>query len=431
MPSPFLSPTGSNSNPSSHSNSPKPIDPQKRTLLIVDDEEGPRLSIRAVFKEEFNILMTDNGTTAVELAEQHVIDAAVLDIRMVEMSGIELLNRLKKIDPGIEVVMLTAYETTETARQALRLGACDYLTKPFDIPTLREAVHTAMERRAVSNELRANNRRLQELQKEITTYKLREEMARSQGEIYASIIHDINGPLTVIPGYIELLNRQVLEEGLLGRDRAQMAKDYLNTINRQIQNCTQISRRYLNYLRTQGQPESQVEVNQILTDLAELLRVHPAMHKNQLVVSRMTDGIQAQINGTDLMQILLNLTINALQCSNTPHRVVVSGQCLTLPVDLAALNSRRSVFLAAEKFRPEDSLLVLSVEDNGSGIPEELLPKIFEPYFTTKPRGQGTGLGLPIVKRLVHQANGAILLETNPGQGTRFAVYLRKAAPPA
>src|SRR2546422_7274227 len=88
----------------------------KRTLLIVDDEEGPRQSLRIVFKDDYNILLADTGNKAVELAKQQAVDAAVLDIRMSGMSGVELLGKLKEIDPAIEVIMLTAYETIETAR---------------------------------------------------------------------------------------------------------------------------------------------------------------------------------------------------------------------------------------------------------------------------------------------------------------------------
>src|SRR5437016_13740383 len=80
---------------------------RRRTLLIVDDEEGPRQSIRFVFKDEYEILMADNGTKAMELARDHQIDAAVLDIRMSGMSGIDVLKQLKGIDSTIEVVMLT------------------------------------------------------------------------------------------------------------------------------------------------------------------------------------------------------------------------------------------------------------------------------------------------------------------------------------
>src|SRR5882672_7178906 len=112
----------------------------KPTLLVVDDEEGPRLSLKVVFGDEFNILMAEDGPSAIELAKTNRIDVAVLDIRMAGMSGIEVLERLRYLDSSIEAVMMTAFETSDTIRQALRLRACDYINKPFDIATMRAAV---------------------------------------------------------------------------------------------------------------------------------------------------------------------------------------------------------------------------------------------------------------------------------------------------
>src|SRR5436853_1605407 len=83
---------------------------RKGTLLIVDDEDGPRQSLRVIFKDDYDILLADDGATAVELAQNHSIDVAVVDIRMAGMSGIEVLERLKYVAPGIEVVMMTAFE---------------------------------------------------------------------------------------------------------------------------------------------------------------------------------------------------------------------------------------------------------------------------------------------------------------------------------
>src|SRR4030095_6372106 len=133
--------------------------------------------------------------TAIQLAQNNQIDVAVLDIRMAGMSGIEVLERLKYVDPSIEVVMITAFETTDTMRQALRLRACDYINKPFDLSTIRAAVANAMQRRTLESEIHNNAEKLQQLIGELQNQKISEQMSRTRGEIYASIIHDINAPL--------------------------------------------------------------------------------------------------------------------------------------------------------------------------------------------------------------------------------------------
>jgi len=118
----------------------------KKKLLIVDDEEGPRQSLRVIFEDEYDLFMAEDGVTAIKLAQQHDIDVAVLDIRMAGMSGFDVLERLKFLKPDIEAIMMTAFDTNENRPKALRLGACDYIIKPFDLATIRAAVSKAMAR---------------------------------------------------------------------------------------------------------------------------------------------------------------------------------------------------------------------------------------------------------------------------------------------
>jgi signal transduction histidine kinase len=399
--------------------------PRKPTLLIVDDEEGPRQSLRVIFKDSFNVLMASNGSDGVELAQNNKIDVAVLDIRMAGMSGIEALERLKFVDPSIEVVMMTAFETSETMKQALRLRACDYINKPFDIGTMRKAVATALERRTLGSEIRNNLEKLQELQAELQQQRMDEEIARTRGEIYASIIHDINGPLTIISGLLQIINQRIGEETQVEGEDLEMVKDRLKRITRQVTNCIEISRRYLGFLKQNPSENVRVWVNQILGDLGELLRVHPGAKNNQLLIHPLPEDATVSINGTDLIQILLNLTLNAFQCSPQHHRVEIRGQLLHHPLDLAHFeDGPEDQFINRDSFNNTAPLLSLSVQDNGPGIAPEVMPKIFEPFFSTRPRSSGTGLGLCIVHRLLKQAHAAMHAHTKVGQGTVFTVYL-------
>jgi signal transduction histidine kinase len=399
--------------------------PEQPTLLVVDDEEGPRQSLRVVFKDEYNLLMASDGPTALALARSCPIDVAILDIRMAGMNGIEVLENLKKIDPTIEVVMMTAYETADTIRQALRLRACDYLNKPFDLSTMRQAVNTALERRRLARELRNNSGRLQELQTELQQQKLQEEITRTRGEIYASIIHDINGPLTIISGLIQIINQRIGEESGVEGEDLEMVKDRLKRITRQVTNCIDISRRYLSFLRQNPNENVRVWVNQILGDLGELLRVHPSTRNNQLLIHPLPEDVSVPVNGTDLIQILLNLTLNALQCTPGYHRVEINGQLLHQPLDLDQFHDGpEDRFILRETFRNTPPLLALSVQDNGPGISPEIMPRLFEPFLSKQFKTNGTGLGLCIVHRLLKEAHGALQAHSQVGQGSVFTVYL-------
>jgi signal transduction histidine kinase len=412
---------------------PELVTPRRRkaTLLIVDDEEGPRQSLRLIFKDDYQVFVAADGASAVKLAQENRIDAAVLDVRMAGMSGIEVLERLKFVDPDIEVVMMTAFETTDTMRQALRLRACDYINKPFDVSTMRAAVENAMHRHTLESEIHTNAEKLQQLLSELQNQKIEEQMAQTRGEIYASIIHDINGPLTVISGFIQLMNQRIGNATRMEVEDLEFIKDRLKTITRQVTNCIEISRRYLGFLRRQPDEVPRVGVNQLLSDLSHLLRVHPSLGNNQLAIRPLAQDIGVRMNGTDLIQVLLNLGVNAFQCVSRPHSVELESHVLSEPLDLAKFkDGTEERLLNVESLENIPPLLTVSVRDNGPGIPPELLPKIFQPYFSTKGPRQGTGLGLNIVQRLIKEAKGALHVRTRQGEGTTFTVYLPAVALP-
>ncbi len=195
----------------------------------------------------------------------------------------------------------------------------------------------------------------------------------------------------------------------------------MNKLTGQVGRCFEISRRYLSFLRDRdhaGSDLARVGLNQILSDLKELLVRHPSSKGNQLAVHLLPEERVAAINGTDLLQILLNLTINALTCTDQPHRVEVSAQFFTDKFDVDQfVDGPEQRFVNREGFHNQPPLLAISVQDDGPGIPSEVLAKMFETKFTTKAPDKGTGLGLSIVKRLVKAGQGAIHLRHSSRQG--------------
>ena len=403
-----------------------PAPKRRGTLLVVDDEDGPRQSLRVIFKDDYDLLMAEDGPTAIELAQKNDIDVAVLDIRMAGMSGIEVLERLKYVKPEIEAIMMTAFETTDTIRQALRLRACDYINKPFDIATMRAAVAQAMQRRKLESEIHTSAEKVQDLLAELQNQRIEEQIAKTRGDIYASIIHDINGPLTVISGFVQVLNQRVGRSSRLELEDLEFIKDRLRIIARQVGNCIEISRRYLGFLRRQPtESAASVSVNQLFRDLEQIVRVHPSLLENEFRITPLAGDAAVKINGTDVIQILLNLAVNAFQCTPQPHRVEISGEVLHTPLDLTKFkDSPHDRLLNIESMDNTAPLVIFRVSDTGPGIAPEVLPKIFQPYFTTKGPRQGTGLGLNIVQRLIKEGSGALHCHTQANKGTTFTVYL-------
>ncbi|MGA3267681.1 MAG: response regulator [Verrucomicrobiota bacterium] len=401
---------------------------RRGALLIVDDEEGPRQSLRVIFKDDYDLLMAEDGPTAIELAQKHSIDVAVLDIRMAGMSGIEVLERLKFVKPDIEAIMITAFETTDTIRQALRLRACDYINKPFDIATIRTAVGRAMQRRTLESEIHSSAEKVQQLLAELQSLRIEEQIAKTRGDIYASIIHDINGPLTVVSGFVQVLNRRLGQVSQMEMEDLEFIRERLRIIGRQTSNCVDISRRYLGFLRRRSDESPRVGVNQMLNDLSQLVRVHPSLLDNDFHVHPLNEDTGVKMNGTDLIQVLLNLVVNGFQCAPLSHRVDVGGAVLFEPLDLNRFrDGPQDRLLNVEGLENTAPMVKLWVQDNGPGIPPEVLPRIFLPYFTTKGPRHGTGLGLSIVQRLIKEGHCALHVHTSIGEGTTFTIYLAGA----
>ena len=405
----------------------EPATPVKRrgVVLVVDDEDGVRMGVKIALKDDYDLLFAQDGQQALELAAQQEFDVAILDIRMPGISGIEVLRKLRGTHPDVEVIMFTAFETTETMREALRLRAFDYINKPFDLATIRKAVAQAMQRRLIQSNSRSNADKIQELLVELQNEKINAQDARTHKDIYASILHDINGPLTVVSGFVQLLNKRVGENDQLQPADLEFVKERLKLIERQVTNCIEIQRRYLGFLRRQTADHANTEVNQLLKDLDQLLRVHPTRQENEFTVQQLPAEVVIKLNGTDVIQMLLNLAVNGFQCTSVPHNVEVGGEVLPAALDLAQFkDGPKDRFLNIESMANTPPLLKLWVRDDGPGIPEDVLPNIFQSYFTTKGQGKGTGLGLSIVQRLVKDAHGALHVHTERGVGTTFTIYL-------
>jgi DNA-binding NtrC family response regulator len=126
----------------------------KEKILVIDDELAPRESIRMVLKDQYNVSTASGAHEGLEMMEQNSFDLVVMDIRMPKMDGITALQEIKKRYLDTEVILLTAYATLDTARDAIRCGAFDYLIKPFDKDDILLVIKKGLEKRRASKDLK-------------------------------------------------------------------------------------------------------------------------------------------------------------------------------------------------------------------------------------------------------------------------------------
>lgn len=122
--------------------------PQQLTVLVVDDQLGPRESLRAILKPDYRVLVAMEGEQAVCIVEQEPVDVVLLDLRMPGLSGMQVMAKIKALDSSIEVIIVTGYASDETVREGLCLRAFDYIPKPFNVSYLRETVKRAVAQRS-------------------------------------------------------------------------------------------------------------------------------------------------------------------------------------------------------------------------------------------------------------------------------------------
>ncbi len=397
----------------------------RRTLLVVDDEEGPREALRHIFENDYRVLLARDGYEALETVSRERVDAAVLDICMAGLSGIETLERIKLRDPAIEVMLLTGYAALESAQDALRLGAAEYLSKPCDLVTLRAAVARLMERRIESERRAASLAEAAALQRELEELRHREQRLAAQTDIYSGVLHDINKPLTVIVGLTSLLTRQLRETPTLEGQAMKAFSERLQAVARQADNVAEVVQRYLGLLRQSRVETNRASVNRLLLDLRELLQTYPGLDGRRLNFAFLPEDLEIHAHGTDVIQILLNLALNALQAAPATSPVHISVLCYPdLKTALRQSGVTEARLLRASDHDPDAPQVAFRVADAGPGMPADVLERLLDnrPHSAEAPRRRG--LGLSFAKRLILLNRGALMVNTEAGQGTTVTILL-------
>ena len=229
---------------------------------------------------------------------------------------------------------------------------------------------------------------------------VREDRLASLGRLVASVCHEINNPITSIVTFTQLVLTMIQRGMLSGADLANMER-YLELSFREGMRCGSIVKNLLIFARPESMSAQQIDMREVVKTTILLTTHQLELSRIEYIVDLPTTTFAAWGDAGQIQQCLLNLIFNAIDAMPEGGTITING-----------------------RIRTDSDLLLLSVSDTGHGIEAEHLPRIFEPFYSTKPNGKGVGLGLSMVYGIVREHKGDIEVESKPGKGTKFTIML-------
>jgi signal transduction histidine kinase len=373
------------------------------SILVADDEPDMLRFLKSQLSTHYRVLEAVDGQQAIEKASQFLPDVILLDMMMPEKDGLQACREIREHTPtqSIPIVLLTARADEETKLAALSAGASDFLTKPFSTTELHVRIKNLVESHQYQRKVSKQNQVLEstiEQLKDTETQLVQTEKLASLGRMSAGIIHEINNPLNfATTGLFTLRNKGKYLAPEQQEEYADILKDVEEGINR--------VKTIVSDLRTFTHPETesrdQVDVPEVV---ASALRFLSAEWKDKVrIEQKLAEHQTVWANENMLIQALLNLLQNSIDA-----------------LKAKSFEKEQPTIWIEGRLERDKSLLV--VRDNGTGIGEEHLNKIFDPFYTTKEVGEGMGLGLAICHRIVRDCEGRISVRTEPGKFCEFTL---------
>jgi two-component system cell cycle sensor histidine kinase/response regulator CckA len=362
---------------------------EKTKILIVDDDPNLRKTLANIFNAKGYLpLDVATGREALETVEGEMPPVALIDIRLEDISGLDVMKGIKKFSPDTECILITGHASQATAIEAIHLGAYSYILKPYDIDQLLLTVQRAIEKTKLEEQLRQAQK------------------MEAVGTLAGGVAHDFNNILTTIIGNAHLALMDIGKDSPL--------REEIEEIKAAGERAAALTRQLLAFSRKQIAQPKILDLNELLAGLEKMLFRLIGENVEILIIPKPALW-PVKIDPGQVEQVVMNLVINA-------RDALPNGGKIT--VETANANLDENYFRVHGIDALPGSYVKLVVSDNGIGIDKETQEKIFDPFFTTKERGKGTGLGLSTAYGIVKQNNGFIWVYSEPGQGSTFKVYL-------
>lgn len=362
------------------------MDASKPNILIVDDEMGPRESLKMILNPYYNVYTADRGAQAVEMLKQVPVDLVTLDLKMPGFSGINVLEKVKQHDPDIEAIIITGYGSLDTAIEGLRLGAFDYISKPFDVNHILALVRRGLERRNAKTQLR-----------------------QVKSDFLSNISHELRTPLSVVVGFVYLLLNQVI--GKLTEEQQKV----LETVYRNSEELLELIDNVLWMTSLNaGDANATIERFDVRDVINETVKRYekPIREKGLRLDVKLAadDDLSLDSDRAKVERVFQNVFNNAVKFTSQGEIVVKAS----------ALRDR----------------VEIEITDTGVGIEPSKMDSIFEPFHQADNSMQrsysGLGIGLTVARRMAELIDGKLGVSSKPGVGTRVTMsFPSHAARPA
>jgi signal transduction histidine kinase len=411
-------------------------------ILIVDDVlENVQLLSKLLSQAGYSVRKALNGTMALTAAQQRPPHLILLDINMPELNGYQVCQQLKQ-QPAladVPVIFLSALDDPQDKVRGFEVGGVDYITKPFEQDEVMVRIQHQLTIQALQQQLQEKNQSLEltlERLQEAQVQLIQKEKMLGLGQLIAGITHEVNNPISFIYGNLTPARRyfdQVLALLRLYRQKypqvdpdieaaiAEMDLDFILTDWEKLMRSMQTGVERIKSIMVALQLFSHlgesdikpVDVNQSLDSVLSLLghRLQIQDVRPEIPVIRQYDQIPLTVcHGKLINQALLNLLNNAIDAIECWGTAALQTKPLSITLQTEALG--------ADQIRIE-------IKDTGVGISPDIQPRIYEPFFTTKPVGEGTGLGLSTSYQvIVEQHGGQLTCDSVPGEGTTMTIIL-------
>ena len=357
-------------------------------ILVVDDDESIRDSCTQILtKDGYKAETAKDGSSGLEQIKEKKPDLVLIDLKMPGINGLEVLEKTREIDPNIIAVVITGYATVESAVEAMKIGAYDFLPKPFTPDELRIIIKRGLERRKLIQE----------------TESLRREKKLMEENFITMVSHQLRSPLVVILQYFE-----VILGGMVG-EVSEKQKEMIQKAQSRLENLMNLINDWLDVAKLDsGQIVENLKPLPLKKVIEKLLEeMQPLAQKNDISLELMPSSGNENVMGDEesLKQVFSNLITNAIRYNKPKGKVRIS-------------------------FKKSRNFIITEVQDTGIGISKDHLPFIFAQFYRVKrtknQKIKGTGLGLSIAKKIVEAHGGFIQVSSEEGQGSTFTVFLFK-----